>query len=115
MINNPNTPLNLKCTLQERLRVKKNPTLKGITRLYKADDDLPTLLSEYVQSSVPFVRFISLMHPLIPVEFIEQHSQSLLWWERYAVAINSVTPQRIRQQLTEDCNCIVKAAALNNL
>ncbi|BAY85622.1 leucine rich repeat variant [Calothrix parasitica NIES-267] len=115
IIKNPNTTLSLKCTLQERLRVNQNPTLKGLTRLYKPDDDLPTLLSEYLQSSVPFVRFISLIHPLIPTEFLQQYSQSLLWWERYAVAMNSSTPLQILETLTEDCNCIVKAAAQDNL
>ncbi|MEM6402583.1 MAG: hypothetical protein AAF757_20520, partial [Cyanobacteria bacterium P01_D01_bin.116] len=78
IINNPNTPSDIKQNLQYRLRVKISPTLKGITRLYKPDDDLPTLLSEYIHSSIPFVRFVSLIHPLIPVEFIQQHSQSLL-------------------------------------
>ena len=115
IIKNPNTPLDIKCTLQERLRVNKNPTLKGLTRLYKPDDDLPTLLSEYIQSSVPFVQFISLIHPLIPNEFLQQYSQSLLWWERYAVAINSATSFKIREKLTEDCNYLVKAAAEDNL
>ncbi|MGB3651329.1 MAG: hypothetical protein WBA41_08975, partial [Rivularia sp. (in: cyanobacteria)] len=98
-----------------RLRVNISPTLKGLTRLYKPKDDLPTLLSEYVKSSVPFVRYISLIHPLIPIEFLQQHSQSLLWWERYAIATNYATPLKIRETLTEDCNCIVKAAAKDNL
>ncbi len=98
-----------------RLPVKLSPTLKGITRLYKPEDDLPTLLSEYLQSQVPFVRFISLMHPLIPIEFLQQYSQSLLWWERYALAINFSTPFEVRKRLTKDCNCIVKAAAQDNL
>ncbi|MEL6162451.1 MAG: hypothetical protein AAFR37_01365, partial [Cyanobacteria bacterium J06628_3] len=111
IIDNPNTPVNLKETLQERLRVNLKGTLKALTRLYKPDDDLPTLLSEYIQSSVPFVRFISLMHPLIPTEFIRQYSQSLLWWERYAIAINSSTPLEITERFTQDSNFIVKAAA----
>ena len=115
VIDNPNTPLKIKQTLQYRLRVKISPTLKGLTRLYKPEDDLSTLLSEYVKSQTPFVRFISLIHPLIPIEFLQQHSQSLLWWERYAVAINSATPIKIREILTENCNCIVKAAAQDNL
>lgn len=115
VIDNPNTPLKIKQTLQYRLRVNISPTLKGLTRLYKPNDNLPILLSEYVQSQTPFVRFISLTHPLIPIKFIQQHSQSLLWWERYAVAINSATPLEIRERLTKDCNCIVKAAAQDNL
>ena len=78
---------------------KISPTLKGLTRLYKSEDDLPTLLSKYVQSSVPFVRFISLIHPLIPVEILQQHSQSLLWWERYAIATNSATPLKIQRNI----------------
>lgn len=98
------------------MRVNTSPTLKGLIRLYNSEtDDLATLLSEYVHSSVPFVRFISLMHPLIPIEFLQQGSQSLLWWERYAVAINYATPLQIQQQLTGDCNCIVKAVAKENL
>ncbi len=111
VIQNPNTPLKIKQILQYRLPVKLSPTLKGLTRLYKRNDNLPTLLSEYVQSQTPFVRFISLIHPLIPIEFLQQHSQSLLWWERYAIAINSATPLENREILTKDCNRIVKAAA----
>ena len=116
LINNSNTPSNIKQTLQYRLRINTNPTLKGLIRLYNSEtDDLATLLSEYVQSQTPFVRFISLMHPLIPTEFLQQYSQSLLWWERYAVVINSSTPQQIREKLTEDCNFIVKAATQDSL
>jgi hypothetical protein len=82
LIQNPDTP----SSALEKIDLNNLPSH------FKQNDNLPILLSEYVQSQTPFVRFICLTHPLIPIEFLQQHSQSLFWWERYAIAINSATP-----------------------
>ncbi len=113
---NPHTPAQLRQSLQYRLRANISPTLNGLSRLYNPEtDDLPLLLSEYVHSSTPFVRFVSLMHPLTPIPSLNQGSQSLFWLERYAVANNPATPVEILQQLAQDSNRVVRAAAKSNL
>ncbi len=108
---NPHTPAQLRQSLNYRLRTNISPTLKGLNRLPNETDDLSLLLSEYVYSSTPFVRFVSLMHALTPIPSLHQGSQSLLWLERYAVANNPATPVELRQQLAQDSNRIVRAAA----
>ena len=116
LVENSNTPPNLRQKLQYILRQNISPTLRGLSRIYNPEtDDLPTLLSEYVKSSTLLVKIVSLMHPLMSTEFLYQASFSLVWLERYAVAINPVTPIDIRERLAEDSNRIVKAAAKANL
>ncbi|MGK7923525.1 MAG: hypothetical protein AB4080_26360 [Trichodesmium sp.] len=117
---NPNTPVSLRESLRDLLALpytpEPNPTLSGLSRIYKPDqDDLPTLLSEYAESDNPFVRFVTLMHPLTPVDSITEGYQSLLWQERYAIAENPSTPGEIRQQLAKDGNRIVRATAKANI
>ncbi|MBW4532380.1 MAG: hypothetical protein KME09_00405 [Pleurocapsa minor HA4230-MV1] len=120
--NNFNTPKVIKNSLKDLLPTTKSnnqtisPTLRGLSRIYNhATDDLPSLLSEYVEPEVPFVRFISLLHPLTPIEILENGANSVSWIERYAVANNPATPTEIKQQLIQDSNQIVRAVALNNL
>jgi hypothetical protein len=48
---------------------------------------------------------------MAPVYFLEKHSNSTLWLERYAIAQNLNTPQHIREKLKHDVNSIVRAAA----
>ena len=94
LIQNPNTPAKLRQALQYKLRVNISPTLRGLN---SADtDDLTVFLSEYVESFIPFVRFVALMHPLTPVELLQEASQSLFWQERYAVAVNPAAPAPYR-------------------
>ncbi|NEP79477.1 MAG: hypothetical protein F6K39_15655 [Okeania sp. SIO3B3] len=117
---NPNTPAPLQESLEDLLGLpyvrQPSTTLSGLSRIYKPDtDDLPTLLSEYAQSDNAFVRFVTLMHPLTPVDNITEGCQSLFWQERYAVADNSSTPGEIREQLANDGNRIVRATAKANL
>ncbi|NEP80476.1 MAG: hypothetical protein F6K39_21285 [Okeania sp. SIO3B3] len=121
---NPNAPVSIRESLKDLLDLpyvpryvpKLSPTLSGLSRIYKPDtDDLPTLLSEYAQSDNDFVRFVTLMHPLTPVDNITEGCQSLFWQERYAVADNPSTPGEIRQQLTNDSNRIVRGTAKANL
>jgi hypothetical protein len=55
------------------------------------------------------------MHPLTPVQCLNQGSESLSWLERYAVANNPATPIELRQNLAQDSNRIVRAAAIAHL
>ncbi|MDY7008649.1 MAG: hypothetical protein SWX82_33205 [Cyanobacteriota bacterium] len=117
---NRSTPAPLQESLEDLLGLpyvrQPSTTLSGVSRIYKPDtDDLPTLLSEYAQSDNAFVRFVSLMHPLTPVDGITEGCQSLFWQERYAVAENPSTPGEIREQLANDSNRIVRATAKANL
>jgi hypothetical protein len=115
LIENLNTPPKLRQVLQYKLRLSISPTLQGLNRLYNPEkDDLVTVLSEYTQSPVPFVRFVALMHPDTPVVFLEEASKSLFWLERYAIAVNPAVPRELREKLAEDANRIVKAAARAN-
>lgn len=115
LIENPNTPPKLRQVLQYKLRLSISPTLRGLNRLYNPEkDDLITILSEYAQSPVLFIRFIALMHSKTPIPFLEKASQSLFWLQRYAIAVNPAAPRELREKLAEDANRIVKAAARAN-
>ena len=95
---------------------QQSPTLQSLPRIYNPDtDDLPTLLVEYAQSNNPFVRFVTLLHPLTPEEILTQAANSASWLERYGVAENESTSLEIRSILAHDANRIVRAAANNNL
>lgn len=120
--NNLNSSKVIKDLLKDLLPASKNntqslsPTLRGLSRIYNPNtDDLPTVLSEYINSDVAFVRFVSLLHPLIPTEILEAGANSISWIERYAVADNPNTPTEIKQQLTQDSNQIVRAVARDKL
>lgn len=118
---NPHTPAAVRASLQDLVKSFVNqpptsPTLRGLSRIYNPEtDDLETVLSEYVESDVPFVRLVTLLHPLISAQVLQQRSQSASWLERYAVADNPATPTEIKQQLTEDGNRIVRAVAIASL
>jgi len=58
-----------------------------------------------------FARFLVLMNPHIPNSFLARYYKSWFWPERYAIAQNPNTDKEIRQQLTQDPNRIVRAAA----
>jgi hypothetical protein len=117
---NSHTPATIRESLRDLVMQpfthQSSPTLRGLSRIYNPDaDDLPTLLSEYVQSPNAFVRLVALIHPLTPVDSLEQGSQSVFWSDRYAVADNQSTPVKMRQQLAQDCNCMVRATAKSYL
>ena len=122
LTNNLNTSESIRNSLQDLLPVaqtktqSRSPTLRGLSRIYNPNtDDLSTLLSEYIKSDVPLVRFVSLLHPLTPVEILANSANSISWIERYAVADNPATPTEIKQQLAQDSNQIVRAVAMDNL
>ncbi|MEH2257853.1 hypothetical protein [Nostoc sp.] len=113
---NPNTPAPICKSLRDLIvqptTRQTSPTLRGLSRLYNpSTDDLVSILAEYASSENAFVRFVTLLHPLTPHEVLTQGAQSASWLERYAVANNSGTPTVLRQQLAEDSNRIVRAAA----
>ena len=58
-----------------------------------------------------YVRLLVLMNPHISSKFLARDYKSWYWIERYAIAPNPNTPEKIRQYLTQDCNYIVRAAA----
>ncbi len=116
---NPNTPAPIRETLRDLVvqptTRQTSPTLRGLNRLYNpSTDDLVSILAEYASSENAFVRFVTLLHPLTPHEVLTQAAQSASWLERYAVADNSGTPSVLRQQLAQDSNRIVRAAARVN-
>ncbi|MEH1913599.1 MAG: HEAT repeat domain-containing protein [Nostoc sp.] len=113
---NPNTPAPIRETLRDLIvqptTRQTSSTLRGLNRLYNpSTDDLVSILAEYASSENAFVRFVTLLHPLTPHEVLTQAAQSASWLERYAVADNSGTPSVLRQQLAQDSNRIVRAAA----
>ncbi|WP_461927323.1 hypothetical protein [Nostoc sp.] len=55
------------------------------------------------------------MNPHIPSSFLARYYKSWFWPERYAIAQNPNTHRDICQQLTQDPNRIVRAAARDNL
>ena len=120
VVSNDAAPRPLKESLQKQLlepAVRKTKTgLRGLVRIYDPDtDDLPSLLSEYAQSPVDLVRFVALIHPLTPAEALRKGSESLWWWERYAVAANPAAPDEIRSVLMGDSDRIVRATARRQL
>ncbi|MGM3309095.1 hypothetical protein ACSQ6I_24475 [Anabaena sp. WFMT] len=119
---NPHTPALVRASLEDLVsnptvrQTQTSPTLRGLSRIYNPQtDDLATVLSEYVESDVPFVRLVALLHPLTSAEILRQGAHSASWLERYAVADNPATPTEIKQQLTEDSNQIVRAVAIASL
>ncbi|MHC5936826.1 hypothetical protein [Nostoc sp.] len=62
-----------------------------------------------------FSRFLVLMNPDIPSSFLARYYKSWFCPERYAIAQNPNTERDICQQLTQDANSIVRAAAWDTL
>ena len=98
--------------LERSIELERSIGLRGVGRLYDPDtDDLPLLLLEYARTPVPFVRFVTLMHPLAPADALREASESVWWWERYAVAANPATPAEILERLMGDSDRVVRATA----
>jgi hypothetical protein len=116
---NPNTPVTIREALRDLVLQPTipptSPTLRGLSRLYNpSTDDLATVLSEYAHSDNAFVRLVALLHPLTPGEVLQQGARSQSWLERYAIADNPATSPELRQQLAQDSNRLVRAAARAN-
>jgi hypothetical protein len=74
---NLNTPASIREALRDLVPPSRtssvSPTLRSLNRLYNPNtDDLATILAEYAQSENAFVRLVTLLHPLTPVEILEQ-------------------------------------------
>lgn len=87
-----------------------------------------SLLTQEPEAAIPFLdrclkfpnrpsfsRFLVLMNPRIPSSFLARYYKSWFWAERFAIAQNPNTTHDICQQLTQDPNRIVRAAARDNL
>ncbi|MEH2356212.1 hypothetical protein [Nostoc sp.] len=87
-----------------------------------------SLLTQEPEAAIPFLdrclkfpnrpsfsRFLVLMNPHIPSSFLARYNKSWFWPERYAIAQSPNTDRDICQQLTQDPNSIVRAAARDNL
>lgn len=118
--NNPNTPESSRALLRnfapKTTSRQTNSTLSSLSRISNPKtDDLALLLLEYAQSGNDFVRLVTLLHPLTPLEILQQGARSISWVDRYAVADNPTTPNTLREQLIQDSNRFVRATAKANL
>ena len=57
------------------------------------------------------VRLLAFLEPNVSPEILEQNADSLLWNERFALAIHPQTPQQTIQQLAQDGNIYVRTVA----
>ncbi len=71
-------------------------------------------LNVYAQSNCAFSRLSVLMCCQISSPILGRLALSKLWWERYAIAQNPNTPSKLIQTLSQDHNCLVRAAAKAN-
>jgi hypothetical protein len=67
------------------------------------------------KSSSMWVNFITLIQPEVNQELLQKKSNSIFWLERLAVSQNYLASKNILEKLTEDCNQVVRAAAINTL
>jgi hypothetical protein len=117
---NPNTPVSV---LEQLLGDPEETILQIAVGRYlaKKPDGLPVVLQYYPKDSTPkysspqYSRLFILLHPQVPRNFLAEHSPSLWWWERYAVAQHPNTPPAAIKTLARDANRIVRAAARANL
>ncbi|MGB8699905.1 MAG: WGR domain-containing protein [Thermosynechococcaceae cyanobacterium] len=72
-------------------------------------------LSALAQSKCSWSRLVALMHVQTPSSMLATAVGSEYWWERYAIAQNPNTPEKLIKHLAEDHNCLVRAAAKANL
>lgn len=68
-----------------------------------------------VENSSIWFSLITLIQPEITQELLHKKSISICWLERFAVAMNKRASQIILNQLAEDCNQLVRAAAKDTI
>ncbi len=121
VINNPSVPTHL----LEQFAKDENKQLRELAtaRLSKVTPALdqaltldirPRTLLGLVKSGDAFSCLAVFFSLQTPEETLTLAKDSIAWWERYAIAQNSNTPQEIVQQLTLDHNCLVRTAALEH-
>lgn len=115
--NNPNASLTTLLTLCGKSKRSLNIRAHAVKVLIqKHPSGAGAILAEVVNSDKPTsARFILLLHPIAPPEFLAYHSDSISWIERYAVAQNTSTPADVLSKLSTDANRLVRATALARL
>ncbi|MGL5871529.1 MAG: HEAT repeat domain-containing protein [Xenococcaceae cyanobacterium] len=108
---NPKTPLNIIEELAQdeneevRYSVLDNPN-------FTKDDFYRLMRNIYGATNYSLGCLLALLDPNVSPDILENNSDSLLWNERYIVAIHPHTPKHTIQNLTKDGNVYVRAAAL---
>lgn len=115
--NNPNASLTTILTLCGKSKGSLNIRAHAVKVLIqKYPSGAGAILAEVVNSDKPTsARFILLLHPIAPPEFLAYHADSISWIERYAVAQNTSTPADVLSKLSTDANRLVRATALARL
>lgn len=114
---NPNTSVKTLLMLSRKGKASLNIRAQAVKALIQKDPkQAGAVLVKFVSSDEPTsARFILLLHPIAPQEFLAQHAHSICWIERYAVAQNPSTPGYLLSKLSTDANRLVRAAALARL
>lgn len=63
------------------------------------------------QTDYSFSRLVAFLDPNVSPKILEQNASSLLWNERFAIAIHPKTPSRTVEKLTKDGNVYVREIA----
>ncbi|RUS92447.1 hypothetical protein DSM106972_099060 [Dulcicalothrix desertica PCC 7102] len=114
---NPNTSVKTLLALSKKSKGSLGIRAHAVKALIQKDPDSSgAVLAEVASSDKPTsTRFILLLHPITPPEFLVQHADSICWIERYAVAQNNSTPAHVISKLATDANRLVRAVALERL
>ena len=114
---NPNTPFSvLEEIIYHRKKYQKAGKAAVINLFQRFPEQAGQVLVNYVESNpATSTKLFLLLHPIAPQDFLVRYVSSDNWRLRYAVAQNPNTPSHIREQLINDANWIVRAAARANL
>ena len=110
---NPNTPINIlrelaKDESEVRYAILANPNLTK-KDFYKLMRDI------YGRSNYSLGCLLALLDPNISPKILKENANSLLWNERFVIAIHPKTPKETIQRLSNDGNYYVRAGALECL
>lgn len=110
-------PINNKILVQEQWSYKKNNINKNTGDLqdWEQSKFIKIDLPDYIKTDDLIVRLIILLNKKTPAKLLQKKIFSIFWGERYAIAQNPNTPLDIIQELANDANKIVRAAAKDNL
>ena len=106
---NPKTPL----TILEELARDKNEQVRHtvLTNPKLTKNNFYSLMRDiYGSCNYSLGCLLALLDPNVSPNILEQNADSLLWNERYIIAIHPKTPRKIIQQLAKDGNIYVRAA-----
>lgn len=108
---NNKTPLHILEELAEDLEYKVRYGILMNPNLNKSDF-LLLIRKIYNEECYSLGYLLALLDYSASSEFLEENSNSLLWIERYIIAIHPQTPLNVVKRLTKDANRYVRAAAL---